>query len=373
MASILSTIARDEGVAIEHALRRQRTAFIGFAVVECLSALFSFLLLSQSVHSTRADYVLQSIITSGLLMFLAWLVLGVGKSVLKAAVIACVVVGLAYVLRVVLALHYYHRSELSLSTYFPPIMCYWPLMSAFFFTVLSRRMAVWLAGSLAALTAGLTLLYVAIYPDALAHSNRGLEIIQTLVFVNPLLVILLAISSDVHARLGQQDMESVHRNYQDKTSDASGTDPVTGLQKTRGFIDLLRTLTTECRRDGTELTVGYLERNMSGMDAQADRILVAEVHAALEADFYMARLAPNRFALAWPNKGISDVMDPVLDFVLLKNQEMTEGKQVAIGMASWRTGETVYAMLERCDDAVGKAMLANSTGVSFNISDLDAG
>ncbi len=372
-ASRSAATSRDEAAAIENALRRQRMAFIGFCVLESVSALFSFLLLSQSVHSTPADYVLQSIITSGLLMFLAWLLLDVGKSVRKAAAIACVTVGLAYLLRVVLALHYFHRSELSLSTYFPPIMCYWPLMSAFFFTVLNRGTAIRIAGALAALTAVLTLLYVGIHPDALTRSNRGLEILQTLVFVNPLLVVLLAISSDVHARLGQQSLEAAHNRYQHPAAGAADTDPITGLQRTRGFIDQLRSLTKQCRRDGTELTVGYLERNTSSTDPQDDRIFVAEVHAALEAGFYMGRLSPNRFALAWPNKGISDVMDPVLDFVLLKNQELAEGKQVAIGLASWRTGETVYAILERCDDAVSKAMLPNSTGVSFNISDLDAG
>ncbi len=372
LSALTDQIADSERAAIEYGLRRLRITLVVFAAIDSLAALFSFLLLHRSGHATWVDYVLQATISASLLMMLAWFTMGVAKSLRRAALISGIVVGSAYVCRVLVSLYQLHVNELSLASDFPPITCYWPITVIFLFAMLTRDAAIRLGTVFITVSAVLALGYAAWHPDQLLNTARGLEIFQMLLFVNPLVLILMVISSEVHARVGQERLSGVTGRFSAMRDDVSQTDPVTGLLKVRSFIELLRGHAEDCRNSGEELTLAYLDRPGSGRSPQAERTFIAELRAAFGAESDMARFSQNRYAFAWRGKGISDVMDVALDLVLIHNENTEDPSQrVAVGLASWRAGEMIYATLERCDSAVAKARQPNSTGVSFSIDDLE--
>ncbi len=374
LSALTDQIADSERAAIEYGLRRLRVTLIVFAAVDSLAALFAFLLLHRSGHATWLDYVLQAMISASLLMMLAWFTMGVAKSLRRAALVSGIVVGSAYVGRVLASLYQLHVNELSLESDFPPITCYWPITVIFLFAVLTRDSAIRLGTIFIAISAILALGYAAWHPDQFLNTARGLEIFQMLLFVNPLVLVLMVISSEVHARVGQERLSDVTNRFFAMRGEVSQTDPVTGLLRVRSFIELLREHAVECRKSGEELTLAYLDRPGSNraQSPQAERTFIAELRAAFGAECDMARFSQNRYAFAWRGKGIGDVMDAALDLVLIHNEDTEDPNQrVAVGLASWRAGEMIYATLERCDVAVVKARQPNSTGVSFSIDDLE--
>ncbi len=365
----------EERAAIDAALRTQRSTLLAFGALEIVTAIVSLYLAYVAIGSNWLDFAAQLYILLGAAALLLWLYLDPTESFYRPVLIIGMSVGAAFLLRLFAAI-YGRAGAGDFDALLPPILGYTPIAVVFIFAIAPRELAVRLGALFVIVCAAGMLGFLSLRGGDLLQSPRMLEATQEFLLVNPLVMLLMCVATEVQSRLVEERLARSERRAPPPAS-ARDRDPVTMTWNRRGFRAQLQQWCEDGMREGREVVVALAD--VEGVTASdpyetydEDREARASVQRLREAfgdNALIARLTAHRYALAWFGRPLDELIDVACEFVEA-GEPGAEGLPGArIGLAAFRPGEPINATMQRCDEQL-RATSHHAVGVGFDSHDL---
>ncbi len=344
-------------------VQSERRSVLLLSMIALLAVIVDIALQSSVPRTSPLDLLLQVGMAIGFIGVLVWQMLDAASYARHALLAITLIAAIGEVLRLHLALFGEAWGVLP-DPALPTSLNYLPVLTLALFAFNPRQDAARLGGILLLVTALPFIVYLLFHLDYLPRSPRLVDIMHSLLLINPLTLMLCVLFAKIH-------VQAAHRQtarHRVPDAGANETDHRTMSFNRQGMQRVIQEAVDTARSSGRELSFGLLELSDSEQTGAAQiedqlRSIIQSFTAHLSSEHLLVgRWSKQRLLLLFPGQTIAPVSaecEQVLEEINRKQ------RLVDLGLVLYQPGETIMSLLKRADDQLQEAKKATGLGLAF--------